>query len=689
MKRVPFVLIAIFIAAASTGCKTTTTWNYKQTIAKPIIAKSSNRPIVLGSLAKNKVTVSIKGKTFDAPTKVTIQTPGTVPAVPAGKFEPIGSPVEISSAQRRENKPLKFTMKVDDKYLRELRTGEIWVAYHNGSAWELIKPSSVDIAAKTIAFQSYHMSLFGTAKISAEERVSKYTRSKAIGKMAQDNADEIIERNIKENLEIILKDHFGMDDETFRYKMISSLVNDDEYREIAGKLMAGDAKGFNQDMMVFFGKKIAEEVPKSTLKGMLETLSAKEGVGYTEAFSQALGFIAEKDFQSAGEVITEQLVKNTPVAQLFKGAGEIVQSNIEMWKDSEIEAAYQAYKNGADDGFWGYNVDKGNFDQVYNQMKGIAVRLEGEYVERELTRRASLSMREPTESELAKIRDQLFRDLKKQFDLRVKNDDRIAADTERMNQLISKFEEAKLLDDNSFGYDKDYDKMEDRLDRLFKLSEKILRDTKRKGWSMSAFTNEKTISVNDMVALMQAWYSTNGKDLYAQMLKDKFGGGGSGPGIQGDFALTGGDPMYGANSGAQAIMMTALLKRAPLKIEKNRFSASDSQQFSATGNSKAQGNGWIKLSGTYDPETAMLSIEYEFGWDVIQNAYAEKDQKEKVVYAGNTKQKITPGDKSVFINYKGTITSTSSSLRIDGWTKPFTTTSNGGGPGARYKVEME
>lgn len=85
-----------------------------------------------------------------------------------------------------------------------------------------------------------------------------------------------------------------------------------------------------------------------------------------------------------------------------------------------------------------------------------------------------------------------------------------------------KFQESRLLEVGRFGYDATYDDMESRLDKLFHLTKKILRDTGRKDWNLTAFTNEREISANDVIALIMAWYSTNGREEYAKMLRERF-----------------------------------------------------------------------------------------------------------------------------------------------------------------------
>lgn len=656
--KLRFIAIVVlgFTLLAAAGCGKTGGWNYDKTISQPVSGTSSAKPITIGSLDRDEVAVAIPGGTFDKSTKVTVSNPDSAPTMPDEKMTPVGSPVEIKSGVTRLNRPIVVTVKIDEAQADDLRTGSIWGAYFNGKSWEPIKPRSFDAGRGTISFHSYHMSLFGTAKIDAEEQISQFVHSQAVGAVAQDNIDEILSRNIKDNVENILKDQLGMDDESTRFKIISSLINDDEYGDIVDKLRSGDAAGFNQDFQVFVGKKIAEEAGEGVLKDVLENISGDEGVGYLEAFSQAAGFIAEKDFQSAGEVIAQQIADNSTVAQLFKASAEIVQYNIDLWQEGEIEAAYQVYKNGSEDSDRVYDVDKGDFNGLYNQMKGLSVKIEGDYIRREQARRKLLSMRPMTDAEMDKVRTKAQKDLETLFKTRAKNDADVEKEAERMKKLVAKFKEAKLLEDGSFGYDADNDTLDDRLKKLYKLTQRILRDTKRSDWSTSPFTNEKTLSVNDMTALMQAWFSDNGKAKYAKMLAEKFGDkkkSARSEGATGEkkraakkgagFTLVSTPPSYHTEGG--------LIDDIDIEVRGTQVFASANQPRKNLG---SPGQSWVEIKGTYDPKTETIDATYKGGWDGHRGT-GDQIQDWKIVFTGKTHHKVNIKFKDDRITFDGTV----------------------------------
>ncbi len=661
-------------------------WEYEKTIASPIVEKVETAT-TLGDLEENKMEIAIPENTFDASTEVTVQNPSIVPAVDAGRFTPLGSPVEVTSSQKRLNAPMTITLKVPEASEKDLKTESVWAVYYNGSDWDMIRPITTDAEAKTITFESYHMSLWGTGKVSVEERVKKYTHSKTLGEMAQEQADDIVDKIVEQAVDNLLRVQLGMSDESAKYKIISSLANDDDYAEILDAFRRNDAEGFNKKLMVFLGKKVAENVEKSALESALKNLSSKEGVEYAEAAAEALGYLYEGDLEGAAEVLGGKIADAFLITKLFKAGGEIVQYNINLWKDSEIEAAYQAYKNGSDDYFWGYNVDKGDFGAVYDQMKGIAVRLESEYVEREIRRRENLGLSPPTDAQLREVREQVRKDLEKQFETRLSKEDELAKEEERLRNLIDAFTKAKLLEDESFGYDDDTETMEERLDNLLSTVKKIVKDTKRKDWTTNTFTDKDNLSVGDLVSLLQAWNSTNGKDLYNTMLKERFGVDAGGIGIQGDFTLIS-FPDPPTNSW-QSQIFEQILTKAKIEVKDGVFDSTKNITVNTTWGPKLfSGTGWAHWVGTYDPATGILSITGEIGWDGSTTSdYG--DGKEKIVYTSPTKEvKITPDMKRVSISFIGTITSTTSDLEDGGWTKPWTR-SDEGGPTVQFDIEIQ
>ena len=499
-----------------------TNWKYNSVIKKPVNTTSNSEAATLGDINSQKVHVVVPGDSFDNPAQISLVTPENVPKYDSNKFTPIGAPVDISAdVNTRLNKPATIHMKIDniDKYQDDIQNESIWIAYYNGTNWDYFKPSGYDEAKKELYFDTYHYCFFGYGKIDVEERIAKCIHSESVASYLQsDQIDETLNSAVEKITEHILKEKLGIEDDALSAKIISSLVNDDEYGDLIDKIKAKDVEGFNQDFNAFVGKKIAENLEESMLGEALGTIADKE---LLEPASQALGYASAGDFAEAGRIIGEQIADKFVFTQVAKGVIEVTQYNIDKWKDAEIEAAYKAYKNGANNKFWGYNVDPNDFDALWVQMRGIATKLQSDAVQAEIQRREEMSMRPATDEELEAVREKAAKELKKQFEQRAKEEGKIAEEEARLSKLVKAYQGNQLFTNLEFGYE-DIMPVEARIKSLIKIRDKILRDTERKGWNFSTVSNDREIGLGDLLSLTKAWFSDTTGDAYAKEIKKRF-----------------------------------------------------------------------------------------------------------------------------------------------------------------------
>lgn len=119
--------------------------------------------------------------------------------------------MEIDGADTRLNQPAVLSFQVDPKkYAPDLKTKSIWVTYYDGDKWHYFKPSSSDITTGIVTYNTFHFSLFGAGKISVEERINRYAHSQALGKLAQDKADDVVNEMVKNTVEYMLKKGMGL-----------------------------------------------------------------------------------------------------------------------------------------------------------------------------------------------------------------------------------------------------------------------------------------------------------------------------------------------------------------------------------------------------------------------------------------------------------------------------------------------
>ena len=197
---------------------------------------------------------------------------------------------------------------------------------------------------------------------------------------------------------------------------------------------------------------------------------------------------------------------------------------IDLWKHDEIDAAYEAWRNGADGVFFGYNVDPGQFEDLWTQMRGIATRLQSEAVTR-FEKAAAESGIEVTDAQRDAVRDQVRAGLLEEFQRRRDNEDRKAKLKEEMKELLERYEDTNLLSSSRYGFDEKVSR-EERLQQLLDIKARIVADLERDTMHMGSFTTDESVSVFDVVQLTQTLLS-GGEKAYADQLQEEFGIGGN------------------------------------------------------------------------------------------------------------------------------------------------------------------
>ncbi|MGE5389844.1 MAG: hypothetical protein ACM3PE_02160, partial [Deltaproteobacteria bacterium] len=487
-------------------------------------------------LDTEKVQVTIPGKTFDKATPITIVNPEKVPKVVGKEVTPLGSPIEISAGEAagvRLNEPVTITMKIDKAAVKSKDPGQVWVTYFDGEKWDYIKPDKVDLEAGTLTFATYHFSLFGYGEISVDERLKKWTQNEALTSWAQGAVNSKFDEAAGKVIDYILTEKLGIEDESMKMKVLGSLLKDGEWGDIRKNIEGAYADGtsvdqvsdLNEKINLLACKKIVEIVPESKLQGALGTITDDFGVGSVKAASQAAGALSAGNKLEAVRIMGEHLSDQFIATTAIKIAASAVQLQIDSWRNAEVEAAYQVYKNGSSSKipFWGYNVQKEEFNDVWDQMKGVSRQLCIDAIKAQEQVRREAGYPPLTEKEQDNIRALVKKDLEKQFKQRLKDDKEVEAEQAKLKELVDKYKESKMLEEGMFGYDKQYS-VEQRLDILIHLKDKILKDTGRKGLTDGAFSNKANISYADLVQLSQAWYAQpDGWQKYAEMVKTKFG----------------------------------------------------------------------------------------------------------------------------------------------------------------------
>lgn len=514
------------------GSKATgdTNWEYQKTIQNPLKATCGSSEVKLGNIAKDGVEVTIPANTFAKPTEVSLINPDKTPKYASKEMTGFGAPIEISVGEEsvRLQQPVTVRMKFDPALLgADLESGSLYMGYYNGKQWQYIKPA-VDRENNIMSFTTSHFSLFGQAKLTVDQRIEQYTHNAALADWAQDQSDEMTNAAAEKVIDHILQDKLGISDATTKGKVLNSLLKDDEWGGMLKNLANGDVEGFNQDLQVLAGKKIVENVPKSTLSKALGGLTSDFGVGTVAKASEAAGYLAEGRAKDAARIIGEHIADQFMITTAGKIAVAAIEHKISSWKNEEVEAAYQAYKNGASSKvpWWGYQVEKGNFDDVWSQMGGAARQLELEAIAAQEKAREEAGMPPLTDREKEKLRTMVEKDLKKQFEQRVKTDAEIEKKKAEYDLIMGMYKESGFMEKGRWGWEKGYE-LEQRLDVLLHFKDKLLKDTGRKFIKDGNGHTKESISVNELKSIAMDWFSTDDpaerQRKYVEYLKKEFG----------------------------------------------------------------------------------------------------------------------------------------------------------------------
>ncbi|MBI2464647.1 hypothetical protein HYV64_00760 [Candidatus Shapirobacteria bacterium] len=516
--------------APITSQNPTTKWQYEKTIAEPLKAKTGKEnETKLGDIGVNKVAVAVAKGSFDGEMEINLATPEKVPDYDKNEIDVLGSPIEINAGggNARLNEKALITFKFDPATLKEESDkSKLRIAYYDGSKWEYIKPEKIDTQNGTMVLGTYHFSTYGPASVNNQGVVTaKWIHTTAVGSQLTGNLNGASDQ-AAEKIMAMTMDKMGIVDKSARDKVREELMKDPSYQEISKFYGTGDPYEAHKKIAMIVGGKIAEHIPKVFFEDAAKRYAAGESPGDIQALAKAAGYAAEGQYKDAAKIIGEQIADKFLITTAGKIAIIVAQSQIDSWKNSEVEAAYMAYKQGSLAFFYGYDVDKGDFDSVWDQMRGIRRQLEIEAIEKENNARIEAGMKGLTDEQKDAIRDSVKNTFKQQFKLREEKEAQFAAEEERLRAIVDAFQKANFFDSTlgPSGLDKGFD-YENKLDVLWHFAQKMMKDTKRgEITDKTGLLVDGKLSLEDLVQGTRIYFSgEKGKDEYAKFLQDRFG----------------------------------------------------------------------------------------------------------------------------------------------------------------------
>lgn len=524
MKRSIGILVIVsmilsFLIGCSGGSSSLSTFNIEQ----PIESKSDHSGGIIGSIDSNGIQLEILENALTTSQNIVLKkaTDFQLPDKKEGVL--LSEPVELSIDQeiKRFEAPIIIKMALTDEEVEGLENeDEIWGAYFNGSSWEYLKPTSRDLVNKVLTFETYHFSWFSKAKPTKDEILNNFAQQKAVEQWNNNNGNNVTKNETESLIKEILKNQLGIQDNpTLVEDILVETVKDDTYLSLLNDYAEGNVEGYAQSVAMMAGEKIVdiiknypENVSGQILEGVLEH-SSKIGTGV-----QMATHLANGEYTNAMKALSEEIIGSYPLLSMFKTAAEITERQIARWKDQELEAAYQVYINGVESSvpFWGYSVEKGDFNSLWDQMRGIQTKVLSDAI-KDHAARLGVSPDSLGEKVLENLREQAKNDLEEEFKKRLASEQDIERQKQENLKLIEAYSGANLLEKYRLGFTEDTD-LELRLERLFKIKDMILRDTKSRVTN-NDLPDKKEISASTIAILTTIWYTgEDGKEEYRQKL---------------------------------------------------------------------------------------------------------------------------------------------------------------------------
>ena len=453
-------------------------WKFDRTIEAPIEKEVNGNAVVLGDFEAHGIEITIPEGAFSVPVTVTLSQPETEIKYNGTAMEPEGVPASfiISGEQLRSDLPMVVKVKVDKAQLQQMEEtgGFRGTHYDEAMGWSYLTALEVNQDQGYVVFEAYHNFLFGTAKLTREERMEEYAKEKALDAWGMQQMGDEVENVTREMIREIMIQQFNASNESEITKIADAVMGEIDssaldYGKMALQLKNGDLEGLTESVAGKLGSTLAASMESGTL----ETLFGQAGTA-----AAAAGHLWEGDYRGAGMKIAEAIAETSPVYRVAKVWIDVVDTRISNWRNDEVEKAYQIYINGSQSRVpWGYNVEPGDFEDLYAQMRGVSRQLELEAVERYASARG-ITTSDISNDQRQRILREVKENLKQQFEAREKQEEELRKLEEDQREIIRQFEKWGLLQEgrNWYPYDTPIENM---LHRLHGQIEKIMKEIGR------------------------------------------------------------------------------------------------------------------------------------------------------------------------------------------------------------------
>jgi hypothetical protein len=457
--------------------------------AKPIAA---DQDTTLGGMADDPATIVVPAGAFEMDIAAQVSFPDALPAEPGQGWSGLGTPlkVDLESEQTRSDQPMQVTLEFNPQGISE--PGEVFVGYfHEQHGWYFFEPDSVDLAQGTLTFTTYHFSLNAGFQADEAKRIDQFLEKSATETFVRQTTQGKSQAEIEAMVKAILEQGAG--------------INDNRVLEIITKGVVEQLPFGSMAVAIYDNS--PDELTQATLEETLKALGK-----YVASDDNLLKEITSDRVKIMASDLTNNAIL---ISNLNKFANRVVELTDEVitnvWFNPEIEKAFQVYKNGAEGGWFGYSVDAGDWTLLSQQMRGVFLKVQYDYVNAYCNERGKdpdLISAEERDAIAQKGMDLL----KAQFDERLANQQKIDEIKANQEQLMALFANQQLLIRDSVNpmYAGDED-LETLMSRLLNMTERILQDTGRNEIIFHSFDEDidrpgTQIYGQQIAELARIWY---------------------------------------------------------------------------------------------------------------------------------------------------------------------------------------
>lgn len=130
-----------------------------------------------------------------------------------------------------------------------------------------------------------------------------------------------------------------------------------------------------------------------------------------------------------------------------------MQNALDVWRDGEVEKAFEVYRNGSSGSIFGYgSIEAKDFESVWDNMKGASRQLCIERIATENDARRMCDMPPLTPKEEDFYRNKVKEELKSEFDRRIELQGKIDAEKKNLDLIFEELDKGDMLDSSKVWY---------------------------------------------------------------------------------------------------------------------------------------------------------------------------------------------------------------------------------------------